>query len=141
MPAEARGRVGGRLPISKTEHQKAPPRPFLRCLNAALKELLREPNHHQRKSNQKEEGARDFVVVFRSHVAKGQISGSAQRYIRLSAGIRVNAGPSREDFAIVHWRMRVVPLRTVNERLSLAANLRSQLNMRTRRGSNPRPSA
>jgi hypothetical protein len=83
-----------------------------------LKELLREPNHHQRKSNQKEEGARDCVVVFRSHVAKRQISGSAQRYIRLSAGIRINAGPSREDFAIMHWRTRVVPLRTVNERLN-----------------------
>ena len=95
-----------------------------------LKELLREPNHHQRKSNQKEEGARACVVVFRSHVAKGQISGSARRYIRLSAGIRVNVGPSREDFAIVHWRTRVVPLRTVNEGLNLAANLsQSQLNM------------
>src|SRR5215472_3724639 len=34
----------------------------------ALKvELLREPNHHQRKSNQKEEEARACVVVLRSH--------------------------------------------------------------------------
>jgi hypothetical protein len=33
-------------------------------LNVALKELLREPNHHQRKSNQKEEGARACVVAF-----------------------------------------------------------------------------
>jgi hypothetical protein len=39
----------------------------------------------------------------------------------LSAGIRVNAGPSREDFAIVHWRRRVVPLRTVNDRLTSIA--------------------
>jgi len=34
----------------------------------ALKvELLREPNHHQRKSNQKEEEARACAVVLRSH--------------------------------------------------------------------------
>jgi len=30
-------------------------------------ELLREPNHHQRKSNQKEEEAWACAVVFRSH--------------------------------------------------------------------------
>jgi hypothetical protein len=30
-------------------------------------ELLREPNHYQRKSNQKEEGARACTVVLRSH--------------------------------------------------------------------------
>jgi hypothetical protein len=28
-----------------------------------LQELLREPNHHQRKSNQKEEGLRTCVVA------------------------------------------------------------------------------
>jgi len=34
----------------------------------ALKpELLREPNHHERKSNQKEEDARACAVVLRSH--------------------------------------------------------------------------
>jgi hypothetical protein len=30
---------------------------------------------------------------------------------------------AENDLAIAHWRTRVVPLRTVNERLNLAPNL------------------
>jgi hypothetical protein len=42
------------------------------CITAVIPEglkveLLREPNHHQRKSNQKEEEARACAVVLRSH--------------------------------------------------------------------------
>jgi len=42
------------------------------CITAIIPEglkveLLREPNHHQRKSNQKEEEARACAVVLRSH--------------------------------------------------------------------------
>ena len=42
------------------------------CITAIIPEglkveLLREPNHHQRKSNQKEEEARACAIVLRSH--------------------------------------------------------------------------
>jgi len=113
--------------ICRIEHTVAIPN-YRPLLEITLKpELLREPNHHERKSNQKEEDARACAVVLRSHCRTAvsllaRPSGpSAWRHL---AG---DASPDRAELnsAIVRRRTRVVPLRTVNEKLNVGYSRRS----------------
>src|SRR5262249_21920030 len=91
-----------------------------RSLVGSSTELLREPNQHERKSNQKEEdaGLRRRLAISFSHC--DQFTGSAQRSIGMEASAW-DALPDRAELnsAIVRRRARVVPLRTVNEKLNV----------------------
>jgi hypothetical protein len=85
-------------------------------------DLLRDPSHYERKSNQKEE-ARSCTGVFpvsHSLSSGSRLVGSVRRSIKPSGNSQCQ-NRAENDFAIVRANARVVPLRVLNGRLTASS--------------------